>query len=134
MLVQNMYHIPTFFSISFLIIISLITNDDIDEIDRMIIFLIICKNNNFAIYHYLLFETPFYFILNNIYNKISKLNSTKLDKKIRKELKFQGKIIGLTGNAFAEDLNTFMNAGCSAVYVKPINIKNIKEILNYVQH
>jgi hypothetical protein len=75
-----------YFRILYIIIISLITNDDIDEIDRIIIFLIICKNNNFAIYHYLLFETPFYFILNNIYNKISKLNSTKLDKKFRKEL------------------------------------------------
>ena len=61
------------------------------------------------------------------------LNGPEAVKRIRQELKFQGKIIGLTGNAFAEDLNTFMNAGCSAVYVKPINIKNIKEILNYVQ-
>jgi hypothetical protein len=68
----------------YIIIISLITNDDIDEIERVIIFLIICKNNNFAIYHYLLFETPFYFILNNIYNKI--LNNKNLNKKFKKNL------------------------------------------------
>ena len=48
---------------------------------------------------------------------------------IRNELKFSGQIIGLTGNAFAEDLNTFINAGCNHVYVKPINIKHIKDII-----
>ena len=111
-----------YFRILYIIIISLITNNDINEIDRVIIFLIICKNNNFPIYHYLLFETPFYFILNNIYNKILKLNSPKLDRKFRKELLASINYLLDISDIVSDTIKTFKNTNN-----KNTNNKNNKQ-------
>lgn len=123
-----------YFRILYIIIISLITNDDINEIDRVIIFLIICKNNNFAIYHYLLFETPFYFVLNNIYNKISKLNSAKLDRKIRKELLASINYILDISDIVSDTIKIFKNTNNKNNNKQPNNpnLNNIEQNLKLI--
>mmetsp|Transcript_18254 Transcript_18254/g.25061 ORF Transcript_18254/g.25061 Transcript_18254/m.25061 type:complete len:144 (-) Transcript_18254:231-662(-) len=39
---------------------------------------------------------------------------------MRKEFKFRGPIIGVTGNALAEDIATFLSSGASEVLTKPL--------------
>ena len=71
------------FSLLYSIIIVLINMDDLEEVLRIIIHLNIFKNSTLEIYRYLLFETPFYFILNNIHTKI--LSSKRIDKNLDKK-------------------------------------------------
>ena len=48
---------------------------------------------------------------------------------IRNELKFSGKIIGITGNAIASDIEHFMQKGADKVLIKPVDVNEIRSCL-----
>ena len=52
--------------------------------------------------------------------------ATKL---IREELGFKGKIIGVTGNALIDDIQTFVSHGVDRVLIKPVDIHVLRNIL-----
>jgi two-component system sensor histidine kinase EvgS len=56
------------------------------------------------------------------------LNGPNAVKQIR-SLGFEGMIIGATGNALTEDINSFLSMGATQVLVKPIDISSIPNIL-----
>jgi len=53
-------------------------------------------------------------------------------KRLRQIHRFEGKIVGLTGNALPEDVEVFMKAGCDHVIIKPFKIKKLFEFLSSV--
>ena len=46
-----------------------------------------------------------------------------------KKLGFNGRIVGLTGNVFKEDVETFTEAGAEKVLFKPIGFDQLREII-----
>ena len=50
---------------------------------------------------------------------------------IRDELGFTGTIVGLTGNALENDINTFLLHGAEKVLVKPVTLSVLRSILSY---
>lgn len=47
--------------------------------------------------------------------------------RMRSELGYAGLIIGVTGNALAEDQQLFLRAGADAVFSKPVNVAALSE-------
>ena len=61
------------------------------------------------------------------------LNGRETCQKLR-EMGFSNLIVGITGSALQEDLNEFMNAGLDAVLTKPLELKNISIIEDYIKN
>ena len=54
-------------------------------------------------------------------NQMPRMTGEEATRIIRKELNFNGMIFGVTGNALAEDVQSFIDKGANEVIIKPLN-------------
>ena len=54
-------------------------------------------------------------------NQMPRMTGEEATRIIRKELNFAGMIFGVTGNALAEDIQSFIDKGANEVIIKPLN-------------
>jgi CheY-like chemotaxis protein len=67
---------------------------------------------------------PFDLMITDYY--MNRMHGSEAVRKLRDEIGFRGIIIGLTGNAFD---NTFMDAGCNHVIMKPLRKQQLLDIM-----
>ena len=47
-----------------------------------------------------------------------------------RSLGYRGRIVGVTGNAMQHDIDHFMQRGADRVFVKPVDIKALLQLVN----
>ena len=62
-------------------------------------------------------------------SNMPKMDGLTASRRIR-EMKYEGLIIGVTGNGLQEDINNFKSNGADYVLVKPLNINEFDKIIN----
>ena len=50
--------------------------------------------------------------------------------RLMREHGFAGPVFGLTGHVWSNEIELFKNSSCNHVFTKPLNIENVKEVLN----
>lgn len=65
-------------------------------------------------------------------NQMPRLNGQDAARIIRDELRFQGIIIGVTGNVLPEEIQTFIERGADDVIIKPMTSKSFLETVDRV--
>lgn len=63
-------------------------------------------------------------------NLMPKLNGVECSRQLR-SLGFKGLILGLTGNALDDDIETFVKAGADTVFSKPLKMANLERLLKH---
>lgn len=61
---------------------------------------------------------------------LGKMHGPEATRIIREQCAFGGLILGVTGNALPEDIDTFKVCGADDVFIKPFKIKSLLDILS----
>ena len=62
-------------------------------------------------------------------NQMPRMTGEEATQIIRKELNYDGMIFGVTGNALAEDIQSFIDKGANEVIIKPLTIKILNKAI-----
>jgi CheY-like chemotaxis protein len=73
---------------------------------------------------------PFDLILMD--STMNNMHGPEAVRRLRQDLNFTGKIVGLTGNAHPEDIAVLIAAGCDHVLVKPLQVQKLFDYLTLI--